>query len=61
VAEIKSIFEPFQLADYLKTARQTEPFDPDDTDDEDPEMVDLASSFSTVFGSIFVTNRISSF
>jgi len=28
VAEIKSIFEPWQLAEYLETARQTEPFDP---------------------------------
>ena len=29
VAEIKTIFEPWQLAEFLKTARQTEPFDPD--------------------------------
>ena len=29
VAEIKTIFEPWQLAEYLATARQTEPFDPD--------------------------------
>lgn len=28
VAEIKSIFEPWQLAQYLETARETEPFDP---------------------------------
>jgi hypothetical protein len=34
VAEIKKIFEPWQLADYLETARQTEPFDPSDYDDE---------------------------
>ena len=27
VAEIKTIFEPWQLAEFLKTARQTEPFD----------------------------------
>src|SRR5258708_36789723 len=40
-AEIKNIFEPFQLADHLETARQTEPFDPDDTEDDVPEMVDL--------------------
>ena len=30
VAEIKSIFEPWQLAEHLETARQTEPFDPVD-------------------------------
>jgi hypothetical protein len=28
VAKIKSIFEPRQLAQYLETARETEPFDP---------------------------------
>jgi hypothetical protein len=28
VAKIKEIFEPWQLAHYLETARQTEPFDP---------------------------------
>ena len=29
VAKIKEIFEPWQLAQYLETARETEPFDPD--------------------------------
>ena len=28
VAKIKEIFEPWQLAQYLETARETEPFDP---------------------------------
>ena len=28
VAGIKTIFEPWQLAQYLETARETEPFDP---------------------------------
>ena len=28
VAEIKDIFEPWQLAEYLDKARQREPFDP---------------------------------
>lgn len=28
VAEIKSIFEPYQLTEYLEVARQSEPFDP---------------------------------
>lgn len=35
VAEIKTIFESWQLAEYLETARQTEPFDPDDYDEDD--------------------------
>ena len=37
VAEIKSIFEPWQLAQYLETARQTEPFDPALFDDADED------------------------
>src|ERR1039458_882328 len=34
-AEIKTIFEPYQLAEYLETARQTEEFDPTVYDDEE--------------------------
>jgi hypothetical protein len=41
VAEIKTIFEGWQLAEYLETARQTEPFDPDAYEDEDPEDVEM--------------------
>jgi hypothetical protein len=42
VAEIRTIFEPWQLAEYLETARQTEPFDPGLYDeDEDPEIVEM--------------------
>jgi hypothetical protein len=43
VAEIKSIFEPWQLAEYLDKARQREPFDPTDYDeeDEDPEFIEM--------------------
>ncbi len=43
VAEIKSIFERWQLAAYLEVAKQSEPFDPslfdedDETDAEDVE------------------------
>ena len=39
VAKIKTIFEPWQLAEYLEKARQTEPFDPSVYDDE--EAADL--------------------
>jgi hypothetical protein len=35
VAEIKTIFEPWQLAEYLDKARQTEPFDPSVYEDDD--------------------------
>jgi hypothetical protein len=42
-AEVKTIFERWQLAEYLDTARQTEPFDPTLYDgDEDPEEVEHA-------------------
>jgi hypothetical protein len=43
VAEIKTIFEPWQLAEELDRARQSEPFDPDlyDDEDDDPEDVEM--------------------
>jgi len=45
VAEIKTIFEPWQLAEYLEKARWTEPFDPNDHDEDDedydPEFVEM--------------------
>ena len=43
VAEIKSIFERWQLAAYLETTRETEPFDPnlfEDDDEFDSEEVE---------------------
>jgi hypothetical protein len=43
VAEIKTIFETWQLAEYLKTARQSEPLDPslyDDADEDEDEEID---------------------
>jgi hypothetical protein len=36
-----SIFELWQLAEYLETARQTEPFDPGIYEDEDPEDIEM--------------------
>lgn len=42
VAEIKTIFEPWQLAGYLEQARQTAPFDPSlYEEDDDPELIEL--------------------
>jgi hypothetical protein len=38
VAEIKTIFERWQLAEYLEAARQTEPFDPSIYDEEDDDI-----------------------
>ena len=45
VAEIKAIFEPWQLAEYLEKAGWTEPFDPslydEDDEDYDPEFIEM--------------------
>src|SRR6266581_2167594 len=43
VAEIKTIFEPWQLAEYLEKAGWTEPFDPSIYEDEgeDPEFIEM--------------------
>src|SRR5215213_6343676 len=41
VAEIRAIFEPWQLAQCRETARQSEPFDPSIYEDEDPEDVEM--------------------
>ena len=43
VGGIKTIFETWQLAEYLETVRQSEPFDPclyDEDEDDDPEFVE---------------------
>lgn len=41
VAEIKRLFEPWQLAECLEQARQTEPFDPSIYGDVDPEDIEM--------------------
>ena len=41
VAEIKRLFEPWQLAECLDKARQTEPFDPGIYEDDDPEDIEM--------------------
>ena len=43
VGGIKTIFETWQLAEYLEAVRQSEPFDPslyDEDEDIDPEFVE---------------------
>ena len=43
VGKIKGLFEPWQLAQYLEAARETEPFDPslfDGDDETTPEEVE---------------------
>ena len=41
VAEIKKLFEPWQLKSCLERARETEPFDPDDYKGEEPEDIEM--------------------
>jgi hypothetical protein len=41
VAEIKRLFEPWQLAECLERARWTEPFDPSICEDADPEDIEM--------------------
>src|ERR1043166_3847084 len=41
VAETKTIFEPWQLSEYLEKARQTEPFDASVYEDADPEDIEM--------------------
>jgi hypothetical protein len=41
IAEIKVIFERWQLAKYLERARQTGPFDSSEHDDDDLEIVEM--------------------
>jgi hypothetical protein len=43
VAEIKTIFEPWQLTEYLEKAGWTEPFDPSiyEEEGEDPEFIEM--------------------
>lgn len=43
VAKIRTIFERWQLAQYLETAHQTEPFDASIYEGEDPEEIEEAA------------------
>jgi hypothetical protein len=43
VAEIKTIFERWQLAQYVETALHTEPFDPTVYEGEDPAEVEMTA------------------
>ena len=41
VAEIKKLFDPWQLKSCLERARETEPFDPDVYEGEEPEDIEM--------------------
>jgi hypothetical protein len=60
VAEVKTIFEPWQLAEYLETDRQTGSFDPslygEDDDSEDIE-IDLQDDIERSAGDLLLVER----
>lgn len=57
VAEIKSIFEPWQLAEYLETVRQTEPFDPSVYDDEEEAEMERQLEFRKSAAELLLVER----
>ncbi len=57
VAEIKSIFEKWQLAEYLEKTRLTEPFDPDDYDDAEEAEVERQSELRRSAADLLLVER----
>jgi hypothetical protein len=57
VAEIRDIFERWQLAAYLEMARQTEPFDPSDYDDPAEAEVERRRDLSESANDLLLVER----
>lgn len=57
VAEIKSIFERWQLAEYLERTRQTEPFDPDDYDDAEEAEIERQAELQSSAADLLLVER----
>src|SRR5208337_2229547 len=58
VAEIKTIFEQWQLAEYLEKAGWTEPFDPSLYDeDDDPEDIESKDNLRRVARELLLIER----
>ncbi len=57
VAEIKSIFEQWQLAEYLEKAWQTEPFDSDDYDDAEEAEIERQSELRRSAADLLLVER----
>jgi len=57
VAEIKTIFERWQLAEFLETARQTEPFDPDNYEDADEAEMERQSELRRSAAELLLVER----
>jgi hypothetical protein len=56
-AEIKTIFEPWQLAEYLEKARQTEPFDPSVYDDDEEAEMERQSELRRSAADLMLVER----
>lgn len=56
-AEIQTIFEPYQLAEYLETARKTEPFDPTIYDDEDTAEIERQADLRRSAADLLLVER----
>ena len=56
-AEIKSIFEPYQFAEYLETARHSDPFDPTIYDDEETAEVERQADLSRSAADLLLIER----
>ena len=57
VAEIKRMFEPWQLAEYLKAARQSEPFDPTVYDDEETSEIERRAELRCSAADLLLVER----
>ena len=57
VAEIKRIFEQWQLVDYLQKVRQTERFDPSDYEDEDAEVIKMERKVRRCSANLLLVQR----
>ena len=57
VAEIKTIFERWQLAEYLEKARVTEPFDPGDYDDAEEAEIERHSDIRRCAADLLLVER----
>lgn len=57
VAEIKCIFEKWQLTEYLEKARQTERFDPDDYDDDEEAEMERQSELRRSAADLMLVER----
>ena len=57
VAEIKRMFEPWQLAEYLETARQSEPFDPTVYEDDETSEVERRAELRRSAAELLLVER----